>query len=220
VRYPIGVRRALSLLAVLLFVSSSTACLKFVYGPPSERQKKSSTASTSTAGRAPASPTSPSVPGSSSEAAGGSSSGAQKAHASDLPPPIKAQRYRERLREIEIGQTQEAVHARLGNAPVKKPRHPESPLPTPRYVIAFERADGVPIRLESYIVKVRRRDGCPDYTFDDVPITFVGGVVYALDWDSIEWEWEKWGGDLSELRAAQDRFTCEEASEEQEPQSG
>lgn len=122
--------------------------------------------------------------------------------------PVSPRWYRDRMRRVEVGQTLAEVHDRLGDAPVRGARRNDPPIPAPRYVVEFARDDGVPVRLESWVVRVHRRDGCPDFTFDDVPITYVDGVVWGLDWESVEWEWEKWGGDLAVLRAAQDRFTC------------
>ena len=130
--------------------------------------------------------------------------------ASGHPPSVPAYEYRHRLREIVLGQSIEQVHATLGEDPVRRPARPETPIPSPFRVLEFDGPDGQEIRLEAYVIEVWRADGCPDFHYRDAPVGYVDGRVAALDWASLEWNWEHWGGSLADLRRVQDRFRCEE----------
>ena len=54
VRYQVAMRRSLLLIACLLLSPLTTGCLKFVYGPPSERGKRTAARSSAPAEKAPA----------------------------------------------------------------------------------------------------------------------------------------------------------------------
>lgn len=124
------------------------------------------------------------------------------------PHSVPAYDYRDRLSEISVGQSIDEVHAALGGDPVRRPGHPESPIPNPIRVLEFDASDGRRVRLEAYAIEVWRADGCRDFHYRDAPVLYVDGRVAALDWDTLEWRWESWGGSLSDLRNVQDRFGC------------
>ncbi len=117
---------------------------------------------------------------------------------------------RDRLREVEVGDTLEQAHARLRRDPVRKPGHPGDPFPTPLHVVQLEAPDGRRVRLETYVVAARRAEGCPDFHYEDVPVVYVDGIVAGMTWEFVEWRWRNWGGELGRLRALQDRYRCSE----------
>jgi hypothetical protein len=120
---------------------------------------------------------------------------------------------RERMRAVEVGQTIEQVHAILRRDPVRRPRHPDDPFPTPLRVEELVAPDGSAVRLEIYVVATRPADGCPDHHYDDAPVLFVDGRVAGLDWEFVEWGWRGWGGRLEVLRGLQDRYRCPDSTD-------
>jgi hypothetical protein len=116
---------------------------------------------------------------------------------------------RERVAAVEVGQTLDEAHAILGDAPVRRPGHPERPFPSPRSALTLTARDGASVRVEVYVVATRPAEGCPDVHFEDVPIAFVDGVVEGKGWGHLERRWRTWGGGLQALRSAQERRRCE-----------
>lgn len=133
--------------------------------------------------------------------------------ASPHPPAIPAYEIRERIRQVSIGQSIGEAHRIMGRDSVSKPRHPESPIPTPLHVLELVDGEGHQVRVETYVIDVWRAKGCPDFHYRDVPIAFRDGRVLSLEWNYLEWHWQSWGGSLADLRLAQDRFRCDDPAE-------
>jgi len=116
---------------------------------------------------------------------------------------------RERVAAVRVGQTWDEARAILGDAPVRRPGHPERPFPSPRRALTLTTPDGAAVRVEVYVVATRPAAGCPDVHFEDVPVAFVDGVVVAKGWPDLERSWRAWGGALQALRRVQERRLCE-----------
>jgi hypothetical protein len=125
------------------------------------------------------------------------------------PPTVPAYTYRTRVRELQIGQSIPDAHATLGSDRVRKPNHPQDPFDSPLQVLQLRDRSGRSIRIETYVIEAWRAQGCPDFHYRDVPVTYVDGTLSSIGWDELEWKWADWGGSLADLRAAQDRFACD-----------
>jgi len=115
---------------------------------------------------------------------------------------------RERVARVQAGQTLEEAHAILGDAPVRKPGHPDDPFPTPHRALELVAATGEPVRVEIYVVAARTAEGCPDVHWDDEPVAYLDGVVAGKGWVFVERRWRGWGGSLEALREVQNRHRC------------
>jgi hypothetical protein len=133
----------------------------------------------------------------------------------EKPRGMPAYEMRERIRLVEEGQTIREVHDILRRPPIRKPGHPDDPFPSPLHVVELETVDQPAVRVETYVIATRRQEGCPDFGYDDKPIVFLDGIVAGLTWEFVEWRWQEWGGELSQLRDIQDRHRCPEASRRQ-----
>ena len=126
---------------------------------------------------------------------------------SSHPHAVPAYEFRSRLRSVSIGQSIEEVHEIVRDDAVRVPNHPDAPIPSPIRTIAFSGPAGQ-IRVEVYVVAVWRAEGCPDFHYQDIPVSYVNGRVVSKQWDYLEWRWQDWGGSMAALRDAQDRFAC------------
>ncbi len=115
---------------------------------------------------------------------------------------------RARIARVEVGQSREQVHAILGDAPVRRPGHPDDPFATPLRTLELATGAGSAVRVELYVVAAQPAEGCPDVHFRDVPIAFVGDTVAGTGWDFVERSWRGWGGSLAALREARDGRRC------------
>jgi hypothetical protein len=128
--------------------------------------------------------------------------------APDADPVIQSWAMRERVARVEVGQSRDQARAILGDAPVRKPGHPEDPFPTPLRSLELAPGAGPAVRVELYVVASYPAQGCPDVHFRDVPIVFVDDVVAGTDWAFVERNWRAWGGSLATLREARDGRQC------------
>jgi hypothetical protein len=121
---------------------------------------------------------------------------------------VPAYEIKNRLRGVSIGETIDAVHARIGDSSVRNPIRNGDPIPMPLRELRLTDADGRKILVEIYVIQAWRADGCSGFHYHDTPITYIDGMVASLEWNELEWSWPKWGGSLQVLREAQDRFSC------------
>ena len=111
---------------------------------------------------------------------------------------------RERLRDVEVGQSAERARARLGRDPVHRPGRPGEPYPSPLRTLELTDASGRTVRVELYVVEAYAADGCAGAVHRSEPVAFANGAVIAVGWDAVEAGWRGWGGTLAALRDARD----------------
>ena len=123
------------------------------------------------------------------------------------PHVVPAHEIRSRLRSVAIGQSIAEVHEIVRDDAVRMPNHPDAPIPSPIRIIDFGGPAGQ-VRVEVYVVEVWRAEGCSDFHYRDIPVSYLDGRVVSKHWDYLEWRWQDWGGSIADLRDAQDRFAC------------
>lgn len=123
------------------------------------------------------------------------------------PHSVPAYEIRSRLRDVSIGQSIAEVHEIVGDDAVRMPGRSDAPIRSPIRIIDFAGPAGH-IRVEVYVVEVWRAEGCSDFHYQDIPVSYVDGQVVSKQWDYLEWRWRDWGGSIADLRDAQDRFAC------------
>ncbi len=123
------------------------------------------------------------------------------------PHAVPAYEIRSRLRGVSIGQSIARVHEIVRADAVRIPGNPDATIASPIRIIDFGGPAGA-IRVEVYVVEAWRSEGCSGFDYQDIPVSYVDGQVVSKQWDYLEWRWHDWGGALTDLREAQDRFAC------------